>query len=184
MKIVDLTNCSKHKVNAEINKHCGGTSMETFWLMRFQKGLGGFTFMDPLSNNEDEKFMVSLAIFNQGIGVYCRNMYKNYLILIPENNITKLEVQKHKDIISPFGFSLFKMLKKIGISDYTASKYLMPKEIVIENKAQFTIRTPEKYLSLDIDKVSPEKVISLLKKTKFISLTEINIESPQIKTTL
>lgn len=184
MKIVDLTNCSKHKVTAEINKHCGGTSMETYWIMRFQKGLGGFSFMDPSSENEEEKFMVSVAVFNQGIGVYCRNMYKNYLILIPENSITKLEVQKQKDIIAPYGLSLFSLLKKIGISDYTASKYLMPKEIVIENKAKLTIRTPEKYLSLDIDKVSPDKVISLLKKTKFISLTEINIESHQLKMVL
>ena len=60
----------------------------------------------------------------------------------------------------------------------------MPKEIIMENKAKLTIRMPEKYISLDIDKISPEKVISLLKKTKFISLTEINIESPQLKSAL
>jgi hypothetical protein len=184
VKIIDLTNCSKHKVNAEINKHCGGISVDTFWIMRFQKGLGGLTFKDPLSESDDEKFMVSLAVFNQGIGVYCRNMYKNYLILIPESNITKLEVQKQKDIIAPYSLSLFSLLKKVGASDYTASKYLMPKEIIMENKAKLTIRMPEKYISLDIDKISPEKVISLLKKTKFISLTEINIESPQLKSAL
>ena len=111
-------------------------------------------------------------------------MYKNYLILIPESNITKLEVQKQKDIIAPYSLSLFSLLKKVGASDYTASKYLMPKEIIMENKAKLTIRMPEKYISLDIDKISPEKVISLLKKTKFISLTEINIESPQLKSAL
>ena len=98
--------------------------------------------------------------------------------------ITKLEVQKQKDIIAPYSLSLFSLLKKVGASDYTASKYLMPKEIIMENKAKLTIRMPEKYISLDIDKISPEKVISLLKKTKFISLTEINIESPQLKSAL
>jgi hypothetical protein len=158
--------------------------METFWMMRFQKGLGGFSFMDPISQSEEEKFMVSVAIFNQGLGVYCRNMYQNYLVLIPENMITKLEIHKEKDIIAPYGLSLFSLLKKIGFSEYTASKYLMPKEIVSENKAKLTIRTPEKYLSLDIEKISPDKVISLLKKTKFVSLTEINIAASQLKTSL
>lgn len=158
--------------------------METFWMMRFQKGLGGFSFMDPISQSEEEKFMVSIAIFNQGMGVYCRNMYKNYLVLIPEKMITKLEIHKDKDIIAPYGLSFFSLLKKIGFSDYTASKYLMPKEIVSENKAKLTIRTPEKYLSLDIEKISPDKVISLLKKTKFVTLTEINIAGPQLKASL
>ena len=181
LKIVDLIHSSKHKVNAEINKHCGGSSVETFFLMKFQKGLGGFSFTDPISTNEDEKFMVSIAIYTQGIGVYCRNMYKNYLILIPEKNITKLEIQKQRDIIAPYRFSIFSLLKKVGISDYHASKFLIPKEIVLENKAKLTIRTPEKFLSLDIEKISPEKVISLLKKTKFISITEVNLESPQLK---
>ena len=153
-------------------------------MMRFQKGLGGFSFTDPISQSEEEKFMVSVAIFNQGMGVYCRNMYKNYLVLIPEKMITKLEIHKDKDIIAPYGLSLFSLLKKIGISDYNASKYLMPKEIVSENKAKLTIRTPEKYLSLDIEKISPDKVISLLKKTKFVTLTEINIAAPQLKTSL
>ena len=184
LKIVDLTYSSKHKVNAEINKHCGGNSLETYWIMRFQKGLGGFSFLDPISMNEDEKFMVSIAIYNEGIGVYCRNMYKNYLILIPENSIIKLEIQKQRDIIAPYGLSIFSLLKKVGVSDYQASKYLMPKEIVIENKAKLTIRTPEKFLSLDIERISPEKVISLLKKTKFVSITEVNIESPHLKNQL
>jgi len=134
--------------------------------------------------NEDEKFMVSIAIYNEGIGVYCRNMYKNYLILIPENSIIKLEIQKQRDIIAPYGLSIFSLLKKVGVSDYQASKYLMPKEIVIENKAKLTIRTPEKFLSLDIERISPEKVISLLKKTKFVSITEVNIESPHLKNQL
>lgn len=184
MKIIDLTSTSKHKVTSEINKYCGGSSIESFWLMRFQKGLGGFSFLDPLSNKEEEKFMVSIAIYSSGIGVYCRNIYKNYLVLIPEQNITKLEIQKQRDIIAPYGMSIFSLLKKVGFSDYYASKYLMPKEIVMENKAKLTIRTPDKFFALDIEKISPEKVIALLKKTKFISITEINIESPKLNTPL
>ncbi|MBK9553475.1 MAG: hypothetical protein IPO45_15055 [Saprospiraceae bacterium] len=57
----------------------------------------------------------------------------------------------------------------------------MPKEIITENKPQFIIHTTEKYFTLDIDKISPEKVLSLLKKTKFVDITKVHIESPQIK---
>jgi len=181
MKVIDLTHSSKHKINAEINHFCGGKSVEKFWLTGFQKGLGGFSFTDKQSEGPDEKFMASLAIFNTGLGVYCRNMYKNFLVLIPENIITMMEIKKQRDIIAPYTMSIFSLLKNIGVSDHTASKYLMPKEIITENKPQFIIHTTEKYFTLDIDKISPEKVLSLLKKTKFVDITKVHIESPQIK---
>ena len=181
MKVIDLTHSSKHKINAEINHFCGGKSIEKFWLTGLQKGLGGFSFTDPQSDGADEKFMASLAFFNEGLGVYCRNMYKNFLVLIPEKTITRMEIKKQQDIISPYSLSLFTLLKNMGVSDHTASKYLMPKEIIQENKPQFIIRTPEKYFSLEIDKISPDRLINLLKKTKFVAMTDIQLEPPHIK---
>ncbi len=181
MKVIDLTNTSKHKINADIDHLCGGKSIEKFWFTGFQKGLGGFSFTDPQSSSEEEKFMASLALFNAGLGVYCRNLYKNFLVLIPETTITKIEIKKHRDIISPYRLSPFTLLKNLGVSDHTATKYLMPKEIIRENKPQFIIRTQEKYFSLDIDKISPDRLINLLKKTKFVNITEVDIEPPHIK---
>lgn len=181
MKVIDLTHSSKHKINAEIDHFCGGKSIEKFWLTGFQKGLGGFSFTDPQSDVADEKFMASLAFYNSGLGVYCRNMYKNFLVLIPEKTITRMEIKKKQDIISPYSLSLFTLLKNIGVSDHTASKYLMPKEIIVESKPQFTIRTTDKYLSLEIDKISPDTLIKLLKKTKFVAMTDIHLEPPHIK---
>ena len=67
------------------------------------------------------------------------------------------------------------------MSDHTATKYLMPKEIIRENKPQFIIRTQDKYFLLDIDKISPDRLINLLKKTKFVNITEVDIEPPHIK---
>jgi hypothetical protein len=182
MKVIDLTNTSKHKINADIEHLCGGKSIEKFWLTGFQKGLGGFSFTDPQSDSTEEKFMASLAFFNAGLGVYCRNMYKNFLVLIPENIITKIEIKKQQDIISPYRLSPFTLLKIIGVSDHTATKYLMPKEIIQENKPQFIIRTTEKYFSLEIDKISPDRLINMLKKTTFVDITEVKIEPPHIKT--
>jgi hypothetical protein len=181
MKVIDLTHSSKHKINAEIDHFCGGKSIEKFWLAGFQKGLGGFSFTDPQSDVAEEKFMSSLAFYNAGIGIYCRNMYKNFLVLIPENIIIRMEIIKQQDIISPYRLSLFTLLKNIGVSDHTACKYLMPKEIIMESKPQFTIHTTDKYLSLEIDKISPDTLIKLLKKTKFAAMTDIQLESPHIK---
>lgn len=181
MKVLDLTHSSKHKIDAEIEHFCGGKSIDKFWLTGFQKGLGGLSFSDPQSDGADEKFMATLAFYNAGLGVYCRNMYKNFLVLIPENIITKIEIKKQQDIISPYSFSLFTLLKNVGVSDHTASKYLMPKEIIQENKPKFIIRTTEKYFSLEIDKISPDRLIKLLKKTKFVAMTDIQLEAPQIK---
>lgn len=181
LKIIDLTIHSRHKVDAEIKHYCGGKSLDKYWFSAFQKGLGGFSFTDKIGDAVEEKFMVSVAIFTAGLGVYCRNMHKNYLVLIPESTIKRLEIQKQKDIIKPYRFSLFSILKKIGLSDHTASRYLMPKEIIIEHKPAFIIRTNDTFFSLEIDKISPHRVVNLIKKTKFVGITDIRIETPEIK---
>ena len=180
MKVVNLLQTSGHSVNAQINKHVGGKSIESYWITGFQKGICGFSFMDPESDKENEKYMVSIAFFNSGIGIYCRNIYSNYLVLIPEKEITTLRIVKETDIICPFAFSPYSLLKKIGVSDHTASKYLMPKEIITEKQANFVIKASDKYFKLNLEKIHPYKLISILKKTNFVHLMAVHIQSPQI----
>lgn len=182
MKVIDLIVKSKHHVNAEINKICGGKSLETFWITGFQKGIGGLTFTDPAYDDEDKKFMVALAMFKSGVGIYCRNMYANNLILIPENEIIKLAIKKNEDVVKPFRLSPFLLIKKLGFSEHTASKYLIPKEIIKESKASLFIHTDEKFIQLDLEKISPADLVSLIKKTKFVHLLQIDISPIQILT--
>ncbi len=181
LKIIDLTIHSRHKVEAEIKHYCGGKSFDKYWFSTFQKGLGGFSFTDKHGDGVEEKFMVSVAIFTAGLGVYCRNMRNNYLVLIPESTIKRMEIIKQKDTIKPYRFSFYSILKKVGLSDHTASRYLMPKEIIKEHKPALIIRTHDTFFSLEINKISPLRVVSLIKKTKFAEITDIRIETPEIK---
>lgn len=180
MKVINLIIKSKHFVNQEIQSICGGKSIETFWISGFQKGIGGLGFTDPESSNHDEKYMVSIAFFKTGLGIYCRNMYSNYLVLIPENELLSFKLIKEKDFISPKAISLFSIMNKMGFSYHTSSKYLMPKEIILENPAELIIRTPEKFFKLEIDKITPDKLINVFKKSKFVHLLEVQIELPKL----
>ncbi|MBK9734076.1 MAG: hypothetical protein IPO92_03525 [Saprospiraceae bacterium] len=180
MKVVNLHQTSDHFVKAQINKHVGGKSIESYWIAGFQKGIGGFSFMDPESDKENEKYKVSIAFFTSGIGIYCRNLFSNYLVLIPESELTNLHIIKETDIICPFAFSPYTVLKRFGISDHTASKYLMPKEIITEHQASFVIKTSEKFFKLHLEKIHPDKLISILKRTNFVHIMNVDIQSPQI----
>ena len=180
MKVLDLSQTSKYKVTSEINHHCGGKSISKIWLASFEKGLGGFAFTDKHEDGFEEKFMSSIAFYNQGIGVYCRNTRKNYLILIPASMIEELEIFKDTDTISPLKFSFYSFLKKMGSSDHTASKYLMPKEIIKEHPPMFHIRTSDKIIHLQIEKINPERLISLIKNTNFADITSVNLFPPII----
>ncbi|MGB4958511.1 MAG: hypothetical protein WBO36_03490 [Saprospiraceae bacterium] len=181
MKIIDLSNTSKHKLQQEINKYCGGQDGQKYWRFTVHKGQGGLSFSDGSPDEDTQKYMASIAFYKAGIGVYCRNIYKNYIVLIPDDSITKIELEKNADIIAPYRYSLFYLVKKVGLPDSTALKYLIPKEIVEEHKAIITIRTEDKFLSLILENISHERLTMMLKNTNFVDRLHINIKPLQIK---
>lgn len=181
MKVIDLTRASKHKKNQSIKEYCGGLTLETRWLMRFEKGISGFTFTDPEIPDTSQKYVATMAFYKEGLGIYCRNMFANYLILIHQDDIRSIEIEKRHDIIRPTTFSFYKILRYLGASEFTSSKYLMPKEIIEEHKAKFILRCTEKYITLELDKLPYHKLISVFKKSTFVDKLNVNVQSVKIK---
>ncbi|MBK8625335.1 MAG: hypothetical protein IPN86_07165 [Saprospiraceae bacterium] len=182
MKIIDLTKTSKLKLRNEVERICGGQSIEDQWISGPGRGLGGFAFKDNLLADDQNKnlFNCNLAFYKNGLGIYFRNGFSNYLVLIHEDEISSIELEKNSDIIKPYKYSLYSLLIKIGINPSKAAEYLMPKEIVKENIAYCIIRLPETHFDLELLSISIDKLKNRLSKTKFVHLLKLNLLPPRI----
>lgn len=178
MKVVDLTKISKTKLNHEIQQICGGLSIENRWMNGVGKGLGGFSFKDPQSVNDDDVFSCNLAFYTNGLGIYFRNSFANYLVLIPQAEIVSLDIAKKGDKIKPTRFSPYQVLIKMGIDSSVAAGYLMPKEIIEEHPASFKIRLDDTFFLFELRSLSLSKLKKTLAKTKLANLVQYDIAPP------
>jgi len=158
VKTIDLKRTPSFKVKQTITTHCGGERPITRFSDRFKKGMGGFIFRDAGAQNQP--YRAILAIYQNGIGIYCRNIYSNYQVLIPTPDIHTIEIRKNTDIIQPKRFSLYALLRKSGLKHHQVSGYLMPSEWKQYEQAICTIHTPETFFSLELDKCTPESLIT------------------------
>jgi hypothetical protein len=180
LKVIDLTKTSKLKLRNEIEIICGGQSIEDKWLSGPGRGLGGLTFIDPEISDGPSAYSCSLAFYYQGLGIYFRNSFANYHILIHEDEIVQIDIHKPSDKIKPFTFSLYRILSKLGMNPLNASQYLMPKEILEEYPASCTIRLQDTYFYFTVSNVNILKFKNTLSRTKFAPFLEINIKEPQV----
>ncbi len=180
MKTLDLTKLSKYHVEREIRTVCGGYINEKKWLSGFNIGIGGLMFTDTKGSNTPEKYKVVLANYKNGIGLYFRNVHSNYLVLIAKDKIRKIEIIKEKDVIKPMKLSIFNLLLKVGFPSEKAVGYLAPNEIISENPAFCIIKTEDYFIQLQLEKTSPQKLVSTLKKSDFNEFVHENINKPEI----
>jgi len=167
MKVIDLLITNKYKVRKEIQTLCGGHSPEYKVLNGFSKGLGGFVFHDHHSGDDIIRYKATIAFFDRGMGLYCRNMYKNFLTLIPEDELKNIHVYKYPDIVQPAKYSVYKWMVSRGKPSHIAEKYLMPIEIVEEHVPQAIIKLPTSEINLTLEDVSIDKMRNIFGKTKY-----------------
>lgn len=179
MKIIDLHITHKYKVKKDIEKICGGQSQEYKLLNGFNKGLGGFIFIDQHSSNDSMMYKATIAFYDKGLGLYCRNFYKNFLTLIPENELTAIHIFKYPDIIRPARFSLYSWLLKSGRPHEMAEQYLMPIEILEEHIPQTVIQAGNQEIFLSMDHIGIRKMKNIFGKTKYRDFLSWDI-SPSI----
>lgn len=166
MKIVDLRKTSKYLLEAEIIKICGGKDRHKKWLMHLEKGITGLIFIDPAQPSETYHFKTSLIFFNTGLGLYCRNMYQSYVVLLHQDEINTLSIHEDESIIAPKEYSLYTILKKLNIHESKARRYLMPKEIIIDKSPHLKIKTEGHFFELTIEKTTIEKVQEKFNQSK------------------
>jgi len=181
LKVIDLKVTSRLKVENDIRQLCGGHPDEGKWAFLKEKGLSGLSFTDHQLKTEKAQFKSILALYKNGLGIYCRNIYSNKLVLLPETDVKSIEIIKNKDVLRPFKYSLFSIMNKIGISYETASKYLMPVEIVAQHPIQCIIRTENTYFTLNLEKLHSNTLIKTLNNTNFAEILAIKTEGPSIQ---
>mgnify|MGYP007060843076 CR=1 FL=1 len=180
MKIVNLANAGRNKTETEIARFFGEDFGQNQSVTRKSNGFGGLTFWDPQDEDRKHKFKCIMVAFPDGLGVYCRNHRANYLVLIHKRELKSIDFVKEQDTIKPYAWSLYSLMTKAGISYHTASKYLMPVEIIHHDFAKCILRTEETFLTFELDKAHPDKLISFLKEHHFQDILNNKILSPKI----
>ena len=180
MKIIDLAQNSNEFAERYIKEYCGGRNIVTPKTNLGFKDIKGLTFVDPEATGYFKTYKVIICFFNDGIGLYFRNFFRNKLILIKKDQIKSIEIEKNVDIIRPFTFSLYSLLSRAGVGHSTAASYLTPREIIKEEAANCTFRTEDHFFNFLIEKTTPEKLVSQLKESNLAHLVQKNIHSPQI----
>ncbi|MBK6499231.1 MAG: hypothetical protein IPG00_14155 [Saprospiraceae bacterium] len=180
MKIVNLTVAGGYKPETEIARFFGKDSLPNGATSFRKKGIGGLTFWDPQDEDRKHKFKCIMVAFPDGLGVYCRNHRANYLVLIHKRELKSIDFVKEQDTIKPYAWSLYSLMMKAGVSYHTASKYLMPVEIIHHDSAKCILHTEETFLTFELDKAHPDKLISFLKEHHFQDILNNKILSPKI----
>lgn len=175
MKIVDLRKTSKYVLENEINRICGGKDRYKKWLMHLEKGITGLSFVDPIQPSEEYHFKTSIVFYNAGLGLYCRNMYQSYVVLIHADEISALTIHEDASIIAPKKFSFYSLLRKFNVKESKARRYLMPREIILDRSPHVKIRTKDKFFELTIEKTTVEKVKEKLSQSKIYATINIQI---------
>ncbi len=182
MKIIDLSKNSSAFAERYIREYCGGRTIESRWTNLLSKGIGGMTFIDAESLDESKTHKVVFSFFKDGLGFYFRNAYRNKLILLKKEQIKKIEIGKNADIIRPFSYSLYSILSGVGIGHNSAAPYLTPREIIKEERAFCSVYTEDQYFNFLLEKITPEKLVSVFGKSDLSHLIKEDIHSPQIIT--
>ena len=178
MKILDLSGLSSSTVTREIHKVLGHSTLASKGSGPVAKVFSALSFTDVDDHNTSYK--VSASIYDNGLGLYFRNLTANRLVLIPSGEISGLSITREAEEVSPARWSLFKLLRAAGIAEDTASKYLMPVEIISEHPAFFTIVTPETLFKLTVEKSRLTRLHEILRKTPYSQIVEYNVKPLKI----
>lgn len=181
MKVLDLTITSAIKRKTLIRDICGGQSERNKAVSGFGKGISGFTFLDKLDDGREEIYQSNLEFYNAGIGIYNRNIYSNFLLLIAIDEIKDVHIHKAADFIVPKSWSIYSLLRRLGVNGKTAEKMLMPIEIIEAHVPTVTFHLKEEYVTLNMDNISIEKFEKLLKKSLLKDLYKCDIEPVKVR---
>jgi hypothetical protein len=180
LKVINLTHTSKIKVDNDIKLICGGITAKERWINRFAHGVGGFAFRDPSQPEDEYVFKTNLAFYVDGLGIFCRNHYANYVVLIPKQEFELIEIVKETTRINPTTLSMYKLLVKLGMDPIYAENYLTPVEIIDENLPYLMIKTPDTFFKLDMPGISVRKLENIFKKSNLADKLMLKISPVKV----
>ncbi len=183
MRTLDLTATSPNTIRRAIAETCGHKIPHgplTQWL---GKGIGGLTFTDPADTQSEHPYKVNMAFFTAGMGIYFRNHFANRLVLLHSDELRKIEVIRQQDVIRPYTFSIYSLLRKSGMAHDNAAPYLMPKEIVSHHDPLCTVYIPDSFIHLHLTGIKPQKLIKAMHNAGLSEKVHASLPSPKIHQT-
>jgi hypothetical protein len=181
MRTLDLTATSPNTIRRAIAETCGHKIPNgplTQWL---GKGIGGLTFTDPADTNSEHPYKANMAFFTAGMGIYFRNRFANRLILLHSDEVRNIEVTRQQEVICPFPFSVYSLLRKSGMTHDKAAPYLMPKEIISHHDSVCTVFIPESFITLHMTETQPQKLLKAMHLAGLSEKIKTNLPSPKIQ---
>lgn len=157
MEILDLNRLNGIKVDQIINSKMGGR----FGLrekVNIVRGVGGLLFQDDQSETRD-RYKSNLEVFKLGIGIYCRNIIKNYLIIIPFDQLKEISIVKPADMLVLNGISFFSIARRLGLNYWQSKVFLLESEIIEDNKLKINFVSDKQTLTLELKRINAMPVI-------------------------
>jgi hypothetical protein len=145
-----------------------------------KRSVAGFYFNDVVDGSKIQ-YRVIIEEFPRGMALYCRNRYHNFLLLIPYDELQCLYVNKEADIIAPFSYSWYSILRRLGFSYWISKSFLLENEIIKSNNLVVKFITKdEKILKIYSDKNNISKAEYFFTLISPAHILECNIETFQI----
>jgi hypothetical protein len=142
MITIDLLNTNKYRKKEILSSTVGRDKKMSPWLSWQSRGLSGFWFEDRV-HGQIIRYDVILEKFPDGIGVYCRSIHYNFLVLIPYKEIRKIDVRKESDVLRNMPHSWFKPLLKLGFSYEKARHFILENERISFSPLEISIETTD-----------------------------------------
>ncbi|MFZ1706122.1 MAG: hypothetical protein WAT79_17385 [Saprospiraceae bacterium] len=128
MYTIDLQKLGKRKIDQFILEKVGSAPIFKGGIKKL-RGVTGFYFEDEISGTR-LMYNVNIALFEKGLGLYCRNRHYNFLVLIPFAEIGHINLSKRVDELQIKSFSWFTLASKFGLTYWKSKNYLLESEII------------------------------------------------------
>jgi hypothetical protein len=165
MENINLLSYSKAKLDKTILSKYGGKTFSKKWRFRIENGFGGLNFVDSQTKIS---YHVSLAFYKNGLGIFYRNSSQNNLILLHLDEIVNIELIQKKGIFDPHKWSLYTMLRSLGVPHRKAFVYLMPIEIVEYFPCNLHINTIDHKFTFEVPESRTENLSKAINNTIFV----------------
>lgn len=142
--------------------------------------VSGFHFIDEVQGKKIQ-YRVILEEFPNGLGLYCRNRYHNFLLLIQYNDLAVLSVVKKADVISPLKYSWYSILRNLGFTYWKSKRFLLERELIECNDLWVEFRTRDgKILKIYSDKYNISRAENFFTRISPQHILKCTIETFQI----
>ena len=175
MQLINLQSSSYYKLKPAIDKLGGRFGFKESVLT---KGVGvsgleyysGYQELDAFKV-KGKAIRVTLEKYKKGVGIYMRNIDINFALLIGNEELESIIIEKQIDLINRNAGGLYKFMTKLGFGFLTARIFLLETDKVTFPPLLLKFKTIENLeINFEIETLRPTKVIEFVNRIENINI--------------